>query len=458
MANAFQFRSLLGMGPLSSPSEPDALSSHPACEDGQSPVARSNRSVKVRENLDVLMRQIEHARHDADQMLEEMSALEVDASQTSMLRRENAGLREKLEETGREVIVEASRAENAARETARLKDEVERIRQDFEKSTREANANALDAQRIEDRLRACIASLDETKRDLDIQREAKEKAEVDAACLRANLTERDRAQNTLMQQETELRMQVAKLQGQYDDVTDTLARKERHVLETSSELEAAKNRIADLEGDADAARDEIRGFNSKYSALKVSQETRLFSLNEALTNERESHRMTRKLLEEARAGTDDVSDENTSLKDDAMRNSRESQKLKRELCATRSQLHEYSDKLKEAHLQVASAQNDIGRLEGALESAKMDAVALRRQADKSDQLLSENTDLNDKVSRMQQNLDRHRSNALSDEGPIMLSSAKRDTLPTAQISEAPGVATSNHAGGRSQNVARIRRR
>lgn len=452
MANAFQFRSLLGMSQSPSAGEAKGTAGNVLADDGQAPTLRANRKAQVRENLDVLMRQVEHARHDADQMMDEMSALELDAGQAAALRRENGALREQLDDTAREVITETTKAQNADREIARLKDELERIRQDFEKSSREASANALDAERIEDRLRATMASLDETKHDLEGQREAKDKAEVDVACLRANLTERDRAQNTLMQQETELRMQVAKLQSQYAEVTETLARKERSVLEKSSELDITKNRIADLEAEADTAREELRILNGKYADLKVSQEARLFSLNEGLNDEREGHRVTRKLLDEARASGASLNDENASLKDQSMMNSRDVQKLKRELSSTRSQVHDYSDKLKEAHLQIASAHSDIQRLEGALDDAKKDAVSLRRQANKSDQLLRENTELNDKIANLQQTLDRYRHKSPLDDMPIMLSTTKRSSPPAPKKSKAPAVAAPN------QNVARIRRR
>jgi chromosome segregation ATPase len=414
--------------------------------------SRTARSLQVRENLDQLMRQIEHARHDADQMMEEMAALEVDAGQVATLKRENDVLREKLDTSNRETIAEASKAEGAGREIARLKDELERIRQDYEKSQREASANALDAERIEDRLRATVAAFGEAKRDLETLREAKDKVEVDAACLRANLAERDRAQSALMQTEAELRMQTAKLQTRYEEVTDALARKERSVLEKSAELASSKDRIADLEAEAVAARDELRILSNKYSDLKVSQDARIYSLNDGLEQERESHRMTRKLLEEERAKSDDLIDEIASLKEQATISGNDTQKMKRELNATRTQVHEYGDKLKEAHLHYAAAQSDIQRLESALEDAKKDSISLSRQANKSEQLLRENTDLHDKVASLQQRVDRYRGSDLLDDVPIMLSSASHSPNRSTVKDKASTVATS------TPNVARIRRR
>lgn len=466
MPNAFQFRSLLGLGNTSGPE--DAANNSAAISangldtrnlsfaetQGGAPVSqtRANRAVQARENLDVLMRQIEHARHDADQMIEDMSALEVTSGQANTLQRENAALREKLETSSREATEQSNAADSALREISRLKDELSRIRQDCETSQRAASANALDAERIEDRLQTALSALEETKRDLAAQRDAKDKAMVEAASLRANLAERDRVQSTLLQKETELRMQVAKLQSQNDEVSGSLNRKERSLLEKSAELDATRDRIAELEAEAGSSRDDMRSLGNKYSDLKVSQDARIFSLNDGLDQERESHRMTRKLLEEARLSNDELSDEIASLKDHTMTSTKDAQKLKRELGATRTQVHEYGDKLKETHLSYSAAQGDIQRLEAALDEAKRDAVTLRRQVNKTDQLLRENTDLHDKVASMQQSLDRYRGKGLLDDTPIMLSSTKASVDEPAKKSKA-----ASHLGA-GQNVARIARR
>ncbi|MEO1222051.1 MAG: hypothetical protein AAFY42_11970, partial [Pseudomonadota bacterium] len=206
------------------------------------------------------------------------------------------------------------------------------------------------------------------------------------------------------------------------------------------------------EAEAASSRDELRVLNNKLSDLRVSQDARIYSLNDGLDQERESHRMTRKLLEEERAKSDDLIDEITSHKDQTAMASKDTQKMKRELTATRTQVHEYGDKLKEAHLQYAAAQSDIQRLEAALEDAKKDATSLGRQANKSDQLLRENTDLHDKVSSLQQRIERYRGKDLLDDAPIMLSSASRRENPSRETSKANVVATS------TPNVARIRRR
>lgn len=465
MPNAFQFRSILGLGQGSGQASDTSGGSskntasagglalppleHDALSNGTS---RANRSLQVRENLDTLMRQIEHARRDADQMMEDMSALEITAGQANSLRRENDVLREKLDDAARETMAETAKAGSSAREIARLKEELSRIRQDSEKSQREASANALDAERIEDRLRSALTALDEAKRDLEIQRDAKDKAEVDAASLRANLAERDRANGVLIQQESDLRLQVAKLQNRYEEVTDALSRKERSMLEKSAELESSRDRIAELEAEADASRDEVRILNNKYSDLKVSQDARIYSLNDCVGQERESHRMTRKLLEEARESNDDLSDQIGHLKDQTMTSTKEEQTLKRELTATRAQIHEYGDKLKEAHLRGSAAQGDIQRLEAALEDANKEASSMRRQASKADQLLRENTDLHDKIASMQQSLERYRGREIHDDPPIMLSSTTRASSPT------PAKAKRSTAVAGGPNVARIARR
>ncbi|MEM1050566.1 MAG: hypothetical protein AAGI28_00590 [Pseudomonadota bacterium] len=451
MPNAFKLRSMFGMGLTGSETDSAKPASDRDRGDMGATLSRANRSLQMRENLDALMRQIEHTRRDTDQMMEEMSALEIDAEQASALRRENDVLREKLDDSARETRTEATKAENAARDISRLKEELMRIRADHEQSQREASANALDAERIEDRLHAAMASLDETKRDLEIQRQARDKAETDSASLRINLTERDRAQSTLMQAEAELRLHAAKLQAQYEEVTDALARKERRVIEKTAELDATKDRIAELETEVEASREELRILGNKYSDLRVSQDARIYSLNDGLDQERENHRMTRQLLEEARSSNDDLADEVSSLKNQTLASDKDSQKLKRELSVTRTQLLEDSDKLKEAHLQYATAQSDIQRLEVALEDAKKGAVTLRRQADKSDQILRENTDLHDKIASMQKSLDRHRNKELFNDGPIMLSSAKRPTEPSPRKAKVGAAITT------TPNVARIRR-
>ena len=460
MPNAFQFRSLLGMPPTqSSETAAVAQTTAPISGEGASdraPAAssRASRSQAIRENLEMLMNQVEHAKRDADQMMEEMSALEIDAGMATSLRRENDTLRVQLDDATRETMAEAAKSESAVREINRLKEEVTRIRADYEKSQREASANKLDAERIEDRLRAAIASLNETKRDLEAQREAKDKAEVDAACLRANLAERDRAQSNLLQQETELRMQTAKLQTQYDEVTEALARKERSVIEKASQIESHKDRIADVEADNEAAREELRILGNKYSDLKVSQESRIYSLNDGLDQERESHKMTRKLLEEARDSNELLSEEVATLKTQAMGATHDQQEAQRELASARTQLCEYGDKLKEAHLRLAAAEGDIQRLENALEDAKKDAISLRRQAGKTDQVLRENTDLHDKVASLQERVDRYRGGNLIEDVPVMLSSAKR----TANVSPAPQKSAGQRVTSAGQNVARIARR
>lgn len=452
MPNAFQFRSLLGRPPKRTSGKVQGNAAPGS--DSRAPASRTSRSQAIRENLEMLMNQVEHARRDADQMMEEMSALEIDAGLAKSLRRENDSLREQLDDQTRETMAETAKSDGAAREINRLKEDITRIRADYEKSQREASANKLDAERIEDRLRSAIASLEETKRDLEMQREAKDKAEVDAACLRVNLAERDRAQSNLLQQETELRMQANKLQTQYDEVTEALARKERSFLEKASQVESQKDRIADLEADTEAAREELRIMGNKYSDLKVSQESRLYSLNDGLNQERESHQMTRKLLEEARDSNELLSDEITALKEQGLTATKDQQRAQRELSAARTQLREYGDKLKEAHLRLASAQGDIQRLENTLEDTKKDAITLRRQASKSDQLLRENTDLHDKVAGLQQRADRYRGHDLIEEVPVMLSGAKRPTAasPSPEKEARPRITAAG------QNVARIARR
>ncbi|UAB76854.1 hypothetical protein INR77_08290 [Erythrobacter sp. SCSIO 43205] len=460
MPNAFQFRSLLGKAPAkSSETLQGAETAAPrisasASEHSPPEPSRAKRSQAIRDNLEMLMNQVEHARRDADQMMEEMSALEIDAGMAKSLRHENDALRDQLDDAAREIMAEAAKAQNASREINRLKEEVSRIRADYEKSQREASANKLDAERIEDRLRAATASLNETKRELEMQREAKEKAEVDAACLRANLAERDRAQSNLLQQETELRMQAAKLQTQYDEVTEALARKERSVLEKISQVESQKDRIADLEADNEAAREELRVLGNKYSDLKVSQESRIYSLNDGLNQERESHQMTRKLLEEARDSNELLSDEVATLKAQGLNSTQDQQKAQRELASARTQLREYGDKLKEAHFRLAAAEGDIQRLENALDDAKKDAISLRREASKSDQLLRENTDLHEKVASLQERLDRYRGSSMADDVPVMLSSAKRSTRTASATAKSDDERVTSGA----QNVARIVRR
>lgn len=481
MPNAFQFRSLLGMPP-SETSRPASIKDEGSADpmagldpaslpasDLPAPPSRANRSQQIRDNLDMLMNQVEHARRDADQMMEEMSALEVSAGLATSLRRENDSLRNRLDDSTRETMAHASEAEGALREINRLKEDLTRIRADYEKSQREASANKLDAERIEDRLRATIASLDEAMRDLEMQREAKDKAEVDAACLRANLAERDRAQSNLLQQETELRMKTARLQSQNDELTDALSRKERSIFEASSQVQSQKDRIADLEADNEASRDELRVLGNKYSDLKVSQDTRLYSLNDGLNQERDSHRMTRKLLEEARDSNELLSDEVAALKAQGLHTATDQKKAQAELSSSRTQLREYGDKLKEAHFRLAAAEGDIQRLENALEAAKKDAISLRRQAGKSDQLLRENTDLHDKVASMQERAQRYRGSEFSstapssnsfdnsdlmDDVPLILPNAKRASSGSAggKKSASARVASSG------QNVARIARR
>lgn len=456
MANAFQFRSLLGMSQTREDTRLEDLTSEPVVNDPVATQSRGSRSMQVRDNLDVLMNQIEHARRDADQMIEDISALEVEAGQAASLRRENDALRDKLEDTSRETIAEATKAKEAAREIGRLKEDLSRLRADYEKSEREANANALDAERIGERLRSAVASLGEARREIETLRDAKDKAEVDASCLRANLAERDRAQNALMRQEKDLRMQVAKLTDQTQEVTDALSRKERVVLEKAAEIEAAKDRIAELETTAETSREEIRVLGNKYSELKISQEARIFALNDGLSQERESHRMTLKLLEEARSGNDLLSDENTLLKDRDTNSSRDAQKMKRELSATRAQVHEYGDKLKEAHLRIDSAHSDIQRLEMQLEEAKKDTVTLQRQANKSDQLLRENAQLHERLGQLQQSLERRRDTDILGDVPIMLTNASKASM--AGPAKATATATATVTATAAPNVARIRRR
>lgn len=456
MANAFQFRSLLGINQTREDTRLEDLTSEPVVNDPVATQSRGSRSMQVRDNLDVLMNQIEHARRDADQMIEDISALEVEAGQAASLRRENDALRDKLEDTSRETIAEATKAKEAAREIGRLKEDLSRLRADYEKSEREANANALDAERIGERLRSAVASLGEARREIETLRDAKDKAEVDASCLRANLAERDRAQNALMRQEKDLRMQVAKLTDQTQEVTDALSRKERVVLEKAAEIEAAKDRIAELETTAETSREEIRVLGNKYSELKISQEARIFALNDGLSQERESHRMMLKLLEEARSGNDLLSDENTLLKDRDTNSSRDAQKMKRELSATRAQVHEYGDKLKEAHLRIDSAHSDIQRLEMQLEEAKKDTVTLQRQANKSDQLLRENAQLHERLGQLQQSLERRRDTDILGDVPIMLTNASKASM--AGPAKATATATATVTATAAPNVARIRRR
>lgn len=458
MANAFQFRSLLGMSQTREEISSQDLTSEPVVNDPVAAQSRGSRSMQVRDNLDVLMNQIEHARRDADQMIEDISALEVEAGQAASLRRENDALRDKLEDTSRETIAEATKAKEAAREIGRLKEDLTRLHADYEKSEREANANALDAERIGDRLRSAVAALNEARREVETLRDAKDKAEIDASCLKANLAERDRTQNALMRQEKDLRMQVAKLTDQNEEVIDALSRKERVVLEKAAEIDAAKDRIAELETNAETSREEIRVLGNKYSELKISQEARIIALNDGLSQERESHRMTLKLLEEARSSNDMLSDENTLFKDQAVNSSRDAQKMKRELSASRAQVQEYGDKLKEAHLRIDSAHSDIQRLEMQLEEAKKDAVTLQRQAGQSDQLLRENTQLHERLGRLQQSLDRRRDTDILSDVPIMLTNASKTSATEAAKTTAKETAAATTTGTAAPNVARIRRR
>ena len=304
MANAFQLRSLRGSH--AEESTADAKAEDVAQIDPPAPeVPERVPSGKLLGNLDDLKRSLEHARRDADQMIGEMTALQVEASQIDGLKSENAELRNRLDQATSELDSKTAKVECGVREVARLKEEVARIRELYEASDSEASANAMKAAHLEDRLGITAKALDEAKRDLNVQREAREEAELDVECLRTALSERSEAHSALLRSQTELQTHKAKLQSQVDETTQGLRRKEQLIAEQSDELVDARDRIATLETQLEAAREELRIVKGKYSDLEASRDARIQALKDEIDEQHESNRLVRLELEEERARRED---------------------------------------------------------------------------------------------------------------------------------------------------------
>lgn len=306
MANAFQFRALRGSHPKESITDAkaeDAIQSLPSAPSQDAPV--TGPSGKLLGNLDDLKRSLEHARRDADQMIGEMSALEVEASQIDGLKSENAELRNRLDQATSELGSKTAKVECAMREVARLKEEVARIRELYEASDSEASANAMKAAGLEDRLGTATKALDEAKHDLKVQREAREEAELDVECLQTALAQRSEAHSALLRSQTELQTHNARLQSQVDETKHGLRRKEQLIAEQSDELVDARERVATLETQLEAAREELRIVKGSYSDLEASCEARILSLKDEIDVQHESNRLVRMELEEERARRED---------------------------------------------------------------------------------------------------------------------------------------------------------
>ena len=366
-------------------------------------------TTEITGNMDAIMRQMQIARADADQMIDQISILRVEAKMASRLRQENRKLAEQLDDLAQEMTAETEKRAEALRDLSRSEESRTRIATQLERSEKAASNANLEIDRIQDRLTSISAKLDDTQRELQANREARNKAEVDAASLRSNLSDRDQTLKNMTAKEAELRLQNEKDRAQLVELTETLGRRQRMLLERKTQCQEQADTIAQLEQQNEEAGEEFRALEAKHADLKLAHDARVYSLNNGLAQEQEGHRITRKLLDEMRSSSQVLTDENKYLKDQGVVLAQENQQMKQELGTTRSTIREYSDQLKDAHLRYSIAQDDVQRLESAVEKASKEARTLKRQADKADRVMQENEELQSRISSLQQSLERYRA-------------------------------------------------
>ena len=362
----------------------------------------------ISNSLNEVMRQMQHARAHADLLLDEMSELRIKAEMAAQLKSENLKLAQHLNDSVREVSEETQKRIEAERALARSEDSLSRVATRLESASKEVSTQSLEVERTRDMLDNVAVELRDTRQELQNQSDARKVAEVEAASLRTTLTERDSALQLLTAKEAELRLQAEKDKAELADANDTLSRTHRLLMERKAQCEDQADTISQLEQQCEATQEELRALEAKQSDLKLSHDARIYTLNSGHAQEQEGHRITRKLLDEMRASSQDLADENKYIKDQAASLAQENQQMKLELGSTRSTIREYGEQLKESHLRYTIAQDDVLRLESSVEKASKETRTLKRQAEKAERLTRENTELQVRISSLQQSLKRYR--------------------------------------------------
>ncbi|MEE4153055.1 MAG: hypothetical protein V2I27_02745 [Erythrobacter sp.] len=403
--------------------------------------ASQSRAEALKQHLDATLERVQHARADADQLFALICDLEAEARQSGELGVRNEELSRRIEEGTSELAhLSESNAELSA-ELARLRLELERTQAARDEAQKEASAHFLACQRELERKGELAGEISLLRADLEGARAATEAVEVDRSSLRAILAERENALRALQMKEAELRMAGEKDAGHIAELTRGAQRKDARIIELGSLNEKNDRRIEQLEERYECALEEQRQLEVRHRDLQIATESRIYSLTSSLSQEQAGHRVTRKLLDEQRASSQLIADENKQLKDQALALAQENQQMKIELGGTRGTIREYGERLSELNLRYGAAQDDVERLEAALGEARKEARTLKRRAAKVDDLQSENAGLHDKISSMQNMLDQYRGGRhlhrpgqgqVQSEEPILLTSRRASAaLPSA---------------------------
>ena len=404
--------------------------------DGPLGASQLARAEALKTHLDATLDRMQHARSDADQIFTMIADLEAQARQLTGVAQANEALKQSIEaERGAAAELAEKNAELAS-ELARALDERNRARETVEETQKAASALTLTNQQEADRNIAFAAQVSALQAELDTAREAREKAEIDCSSLRAGLSERDQALRALQVKESELRLRAEKDASQIAETLAAAERKERRILELGNAIAKSAKRIEELEEKGERAREEQRQLEVRHSDLQVASESRIFSLTGSLSQEQAGHRVTRKLLEEMRGQSQAIADENKQLKDQAVALAQENQQIKHELGGTRGSIREYGERLGELNLRYTAAQDDIERLEGVIAEGKKEARRLKRQANKVDELQTDNASLLEKVKSLQHTVDQYRAAAQpASDAPILLASRRSATPAEAEMLE-----------------------
>ncbi len=389
------------------------------------PPAHLARAQRLRANLEGAMDQMQHARSGTEQIAGMLADYEAKARLLDTANARNAALAQELEDERFKAADMAAKTGELDRELDRTREEANRAQEAAAKARKEVGELTLTREREADAMVALNTQINGLQAELDTACEARERAEIEGSGLRAALVERDHALAALQNKESEWRLRAEKDTSRLAELEQAGERKERRIAELSGALENSAQRIEGLEERGERAAEDQRQLEIRLGDLKVSSDSRIFTLSGALSQEQAGHRVTRKLLEEMRRSAQTMTDENKQLKDQAVNLAQENQQMKRELGGTRGTIREYGERLSELNLRYSAAQDDIERLENAATQSKKEARRLKRRSAKVDDLQGENAALHDKIKSLQQTLEQYRAvgtsgGAMAGDGTIVL--------------------------------------
>lgn len=373
-----------------------------------SPPPGTDRAEALRGNLDAVMGTLRGAHEEAQDIARLITGLEAEAARVPALAEESRDLARRLDERTREAERLEARGEELAADLARAREETARAEAALDTAMRERGEFHRAHEDEKERARALSETVARLTREAEDTRAARERSEVEIARLTGALAERDRALEEARHANDEARLAAERDERRIAEGEEERARQDKRIGELSDSLAAEQRRTGELEDERESLREKARTLETARADLEIALEAKTYALTGELTQERSGHEVTRRLLEELRAESRALGEENRHLKDQSVAAARETEQVKQELGSTRSAIRDHGDRLGEVNRRFAATQDECARLEAALAEARKENRSLTRKVDRLGRVERENDELHEKLRALQDSLDHYR--------------------------------------------------